>query len=339
MKLTVQPKYISIALHALIWSVLLLLPYFVSGPENNFRIGIIPGVFFTLAGLVHMGVFYGNAFFLYPRLYNRRYWWLYILASIALIMAASGLKGLMVKAWFPGVLENHMAGRFVFGSTMPFYLISIIYRRIIDKMRHERELRERQATQLLTELKFLRSQISPHFLFNVLTNMVSLARKKSDQLEPALITLADLMRYMLYDTQGKKVPLQKEIAYLNSYIALQKLRFGSDVDVALHIAADTDNLLIEPMLLIPFVENAFKHGTGQQGPNTMNVALAVNNGVMTYEVSNPYTDEPDASKDDSSGIGLANVQTRLELLYKHKYTLNVRKDNNLFHITLTLKLA
>lgn len=339
MKLHVPPKYITIAMHALIWSVLLLLPYFVSGPENDFRIGMIPGAFFTLAGLVHMGVFYGNAYFLYPKLYNRRYWWLYIIASIVLIAAASGLKGGMLRAWFPGVLENHMAGRFVFGSTMPFYVISIVYRRIIDKMRQEREQRERQATQLLTELKFLRSQISPHFLFNVLTNMVSLARKKSDQLEPALITLADLMRYMLYDTQGKKVALQKEIAYLNSYIALQKLRFGSDVDVDLHIAANTEGLQIEPMLLIPFVENAFKHGTGSAGPNTMAVHLSVSNGVMTYEVSNPYTDEPGASKDDSSGIGLANVQTRLELLYRNKYTLHIRKDNNLFHITLTLKLV
>lgn len=339
MKFNIQQKYISIALHVLIWSALLLLPYLVSNAENDYRIGVIPGLFFTLAGLVHMAVFYGNAFYLYPKLFNRRFWWLYIIASILLIIAASRLKYFLVATWFPDVMTGHVAGRFVFGSTFIVYFISIAYRRIVDKRRREQEQKEKQAAQLLTELKFLRSQISPHFLFNVLTNMVSLARKKSDQLEQALIMLADLMRYMLYDTQGKKVPLQKEIDYLNSYIALQQLRFGSEVHVNSSIAAAADGLEIEPMLLIPFVENAFKHGTGLTAPAVINISLTVNNGVMVFEVSNNFAEEPAASKDDSSGIGLGNVQTRLDLLYKNAHKLTLHKENNLFHITLTLKLT
>ncbi len=95
--------------------------------------------------------------------------------------------------------------------------------------------KEKLAQQLATELKFLRAQISPHFLFNVLTNLMALARKQSDQLEPALIRLSDLMRYMLYNSQAKKVALQQEIEYLNSYIQLQKLRFGNDIPIITHI--------------------------------------------------------------------------------------------------------
>jgi sensor histidine kinase YesM len=334
MKLSVQQKYINIALHALVWGALLLLPYLVSTAENDFHVGILPGLFFSLAMVVHMGLFYGNAFYLYPKLANRRWWWLYIITSILLIMAASRLKYVIALTWFPEVLSGHLAGGFVFGSTIPFYIASLIYRRIADGVRKEREQKERQAAQLLTELKFLRSQISPHFLFNVLTNMVSLARKKSDRLEAALIMLADLMRYMLYDTQGKKVPLQKEIDYLNSYISLQQLRFGNEPEISCRIGAVPEGYEIEPMLLIPFVENAFKHGSG-----FIDISLDVKDGWMTFEVVNKFQDETTASKDGSSGIGLENVETRLRLLYRHRHTLALRNENNLFHITLTLKLT
>lgn len=340
-KISVPPKYISIALHVLIWGALLLLPYFVSTAENGYRLGVIPGLFYTAAGFVHMAIFYGNAFYLYPKLLNKRFWWLYIITSFLLIAAASKLKYYILAYGFPEVPLGHIAHRFVFGTSVVFYAISIVYRRIIDKFRFDQEQKEKRATQLLTELKFLRSQISPHFLFNVLTNLVSLARKKSDQLELALIMLADLMRYMLYDTQGKKVPLQKEISYLNSYIALQQLRFGNDVQIERNIALENEEdnaYTIEPMLLIPFVENAFKHGVGNTGHPLISIQLTVNGRVMVFEVKNTFSDEQDASKDDSSGIGLSNVRTRLELLYKNKYTLRIDDQHNLFHITLTLKL-
>src|SRR5690606_33933785 len=133
-----------------------------------------------------------------------------------------------------------------------FFAISIVYRKILDTIHRERLQKEERAEQLATELKFLRSQINPHFLFNTLTNLVSLARKKSELLEPALIQLSDLMRYMLYDTQGKRVPLSKEITYLRNYIGLQQLRFGEHIDVSIAIELSPDveqQSLIEPMLL------------------------------------------------------------------------------------------
>lgn len=339
MKAYLKAKYIVVLMHVLIWSALLLLPYAVSTAADDYKIGPIPGLFFTIAVYIHMGIFYGNAFFLYPKLFNKRYWWLYIIAALLLLMASFQLKYRIMVWWFPGLLKDITAYRFVFGPSVAFFVISLVYRWILDKIAAEREQKEKQAQQLSTELKFLRSQISPHFLFNVLTNLVSLARKKSDRLETSLIMLAELMRYMLYDAGGVKVPLVKEITYLNSYIALQQLRFGTDVKIVTDVALDSsaDTCTIEPMLLIPFVENAFKHGTGVQYPAII-IRLAVTAAILTFEVTNEYDNIQDNSKDESSGIGLANVKSRLDLLYRNNHTLTVTDTDNRFHINLTLKL-
>jgi sensor histidine kinase YesM len=193
--------------------------------------------------------------------------------------------------------------------------------------------------QLGMELKFLRSQISPHFLFNILTNLVSLARKRSDQLESSLLMLSGLMRYMLYDAD-KKISLQQEVEYLESYVALQKLRFGREVkiDFNIELSQEGTNYSIEPMLLIPFVENAFKHGTGYEDQPYIDISLMVSNGVLVFRVKNKFDREAEASKDDNSGIGLSNVRSRLSLLYPNRFDLVIQKDGHLFSIHLTLKL-
>lgn len=224
----------------------------------------------------------------------------------------------------PGSVAGHRVFRYLFGSSVPVLIISIIYRNVLNMMRADRE-------KLSTELKFLRSQINPHFLFNILTNMVSLARQRSDKLEPALIQLSDMMRYMLYDTQGRKIPLEKEIAYLQSYISLQQLRFGNDVMINSEITTNADQYTIEPMLLIPFIENAFKHGSA------IHVKLEVRQDALFFEVVNQYTQQD--GKDESSGIGLQNVRSRLELLYKRRHTLQITDQQNRFHITLKLQLT
>ncbi|GEP97980.1 sensor histidine kinase [Chitinophaga cymbidii] len=331
-------RYFNISLHVLIWGSLLLLPYFISTPQSDYRIGPVPGLFFTLSGLIHMGIFYGHAFYLYPKLYNRRLWWLYLLSLPLLLALSFGLKSLMATVWFPDIRINERTARFIYAPSVGALIISIVYRNVLNKFKAEKEQKERQAAQLQTELKFLRSQVNPHFLFNVLTNLVALARKKSDRLEPALIMLSDLMRYMLYDSQGKKVPLQKEIGYLESYIALQKLRFGSDVEIYSDLSAgDNDHpYTIEPMLLIPFIENAFKHGIDYIAQPEISIRLAVDGDELRFEVINRYQPQS-TGKDESSGIGLTNVKARLELLYRNRHKLIIHDRDGLFHITLTLK--
>ncbi|MBS1526828.1 MAG: histidine kinase, partial [Bacteroidetes bacterium] len=290
MKIAVSFKYIGYALHVLIWGTLLLLPYLVSSPANGYRIGVIPGSFFTATVFINAVIFYANAHYLYPKLYNRRFWFFYIIACILLIFGSVWLKFHIIAAWFPGMTREAAAYRYIAAPSVIIFIISIVYRRVIDKFRFEQEQKEKQSAQLLTELKFLRSQISPHFMFNVLTNMVSLARKKSDRLEQSLISLSDLMRYMLYDAREKKVELRKEVEYLDSYIGLQKLRFENEVSINCTIDLNDEDgrYAIEPMLLIPFVENAFKHGVGHLAHPYIYIKLLVHQDSLIFEVLNNF---------------------------------------------------
>ncbi|WP_245705409.1 sensor histidine kinase [Chitinophaga filiformis] len=328
-------------IHALIWAMLLFLPYMVSTAANEYKVGPIPGLFFTISGFIHMAIFYSNAFFFYPRLMNRKYWWLYLPVAMLLLFISFQLKYHILAFWFPDVLKDMTAYKFIFGPSVGIFFISVIYRRRVNKIRFEKEQEKKRTEQLSTELKFLRSQISPHFLFNVLTNLVSLARKKSERLESSLIMLSDLMRYMLYDTQGKKVAVIKEIEYLKSFIALQQLRFGSEVAVnaVMNTEEETECYTIEPMLLIPFVENAFKHGVNYLSHPQIDIELSVKDGQLIFDVKNRFDEENVTEKDENSGIGLSNVRTRLDMLYRDKYTLLIRNENGVFHITLTLVLT
>jgi LytS/YehU family sensor histidine kinase len=168
--------------------------------------------------------------------------------------------------------------------------------------------------------------------------MVALARLRSDKLEPSLIKLSGLMRYMLYESDEEKVPLSKEIEYVASFIDLQKLRFGQDMIIQVNMDGKEDYHLIEPMLLIPFVENAFKHGTGMIDHPEIDISLEVNRELLDFRVRNRYNGESSEVKDKTSGIGLTNVIRRLNLLYEHRHILSIKKEDGWFEVSLQLKL-
>jgi len=219
-------------------------------------------------------------------------------------------------------------------SLLPFsitILLSFSYRLYIDKLEQDKLNKERENIHLKTELEFLSSQISPHFMFNVLNTLVLLARKKSPQLEASLISLSQLMRYMIYDSGINKINMADEIEYLKSYIQLQKLRFGDDIEVDLQLTGDFKNYTIAPMLLIPFVENAFKHGhlfiTIIICEKQQRLELLVVNGMLENYI---------ARKKDA-GIGLSNVKRRLELLYPGQHLMKLDQKDNTFTALLQIK--
>jgi len=225
-------------------------------------------------------------------------------------------------------------------SPMVAILLSVCYRIIIDNRAKQQLLKERETQHLKSELNFLRSQISPHFMFNVLNNLVALARKKSDSLEPAIVSLSQLMRYMLYESDDYRVSLSKEVDYIKSYISLQMLRFGNAVKTNVDVKNDVDLYTIEPMLLIPFVENAFKHGTGTLDTAVINISLSVDEAkrLMHFNVTNDVGPADD-SKDSSSGIGIANVRRRLAILYPEKHELSISTTPDQFTVDLTIYLT
>ena len=181
-----------------------------------------------------------------------------------------------------------------------------------------------------------------------MNNMVALARKKSDLLESSLIKLSSLLRYMLYETE-EKVSLQKEVEYLQSYIDLQKQRFGNNVSIKSCMQKIDKSYEIEPMLLIPFVENAFKHGTSfvakVPGSNLVlynsaeiDIELTAEKNELRFIVKNKYNENPNEVTDKTSGIGLTNVNRRLDLLYKNRHSLNIEKKDGWFIASLQITL-
>jgi len=209
---------------------------------------------------------------------------------------------------------------------------------IRDRLKTDRLAKEKENENLKTELSFLRSQVSPHFMFNVLNNMVALARKKSEVLEPSLIKLSSLLRYMLYETDVDKVALEKEIDYLQSYIDLQKQRFGDKVKVNVSLEVEDDRYMIEPMLLIPFVENAFKHGTGLIREAQIDIQLRAKGKQLYFTVRNRFDPASKEIKDKTSGIGLPNVRRRLNLLYGGDHSLVNTVEADCFIISLQINL-
>ena len=331
-----RASYGAPAVHPLIWVSILAIPWviFRNIPVNTG----LPEYFFMVTNVYHIGLFYLNAYVLYPALFTRKLWWWYFPVLAAILALSYYGKLYALKLTDPAFKLNSFNNRIIFFPALLFVIAGGIFRWVRDRNRRERLEKEKQAERLVSELKFLRSQISPHFLFNMMTNMVSLARQKSDLLEPALLKLSDLLRYMLYGSDEEKFLMSNEIAYLKSYIELQQLRFGDGVD--LHVAIDAGDVdcRIEPMLLIPFVENAFKHGLGMVPNPYIEIRLGVRERHLRFFVGNNYS-LVRSSKDKSSGIGLDNVRNRLDLLYPGKYTLEISDGDGVYKVDLKMDLV
>jgi two-component system, LytTR family, sensor kinase len=327
-------KYFNVSMHLVIWGLLISIPTLFI-PWQPF-LGL-PHAFFLITGLFHIGVFYLNAYFLFPKLFTRKYWWLYIFSIAAVVFISFHIKLYFVSLDPQFHLTNANKGVLRFGI-VPFIVASFIFRLISDRLRYERLEKEARSEKLSSELKFLRSQVSPHFLFNMLTNMVSLARHKSDLLEPSLIRLSDLLRYMLYDSQKEKISIATEVEQIRNYVQLQQLRFQDSVCVELNIRNNSNESHIEPMLLIPFIENAFKHGIGAQKDPYIIINVDAQNKHLDFSVSNNYV-KGNASKDENPGIGLNNVKNRLRLLYPGRFQLSIDDENAVFFVHLTLNLS
>jgi two-component system LytT family sensor kinase len=298
----------------------------------------VPGNFFFITNIFHIGLFYFNAYFLYPKLFTYKRWWIYILTLVSIIIVSIYFKIYLLKFPYHKFIVHPVDRRIIFFPTIVFLIASIIFRAILDRLNREKIEKEREAERLSSELKFLRSQISPHFLFNMMTNMVSLARQKSDMLEPSLLKLSDLLRYMLYESGEEKFPLVKEIGYLKNYIELQQLRFGENVKMQVDIQDDDADCDIEPMLLIPFVENAFKHGIGIVDKPFITIKLDIEAHHLFFSVINNYSNQR-SSKDKNPGIGLTNVKNRLNLLYPGKHELFMHDSDGIYIVKLNLDLS
>jgi sensor histidine kinase YesM len=330
-------------LHVTSWLLLFTLPYFLrpsfDSPRELIEQNKEPlNYIMLISRIIWVGLFYFNANIILPRTVYKKRFWTYVAAVLAIFCVLFLIDWGLFQILITGLSYN-IKNFFSFNFFPILFIIacSTAYKMVNDRVKEDRLQKEKENENLKTELSLLRSQVSPHFMFNIMNNMVALARKKSDLLEPSLIKLSSLLRYMLYETDDK-VPLQKEVEYLQSYIDLQKQRFGSNLTIKASLNKVEDYYEIEPMLLIPFVENAFKHGTGLIENAEIDVELRTEKNMLSFLVRNKFNEASDEIKDKSSGIGLPNVQRRLDLLYGNKHSLLITKQDNWFIVSLQIVL-
>jgi two-component system LytT family sensor kinase len=323
-------KLVNILLHVLCTALIIVVPVFlVPLKDANPNFAQWPTIIYTI---LQTTSFYFNAYVLYPRLLLKRRIAAYIVTAVLISIAVALVPGCIdymrgdkpYYVIFAGVVVKIFIGVFVIGA-------STSYRVILDVFRNQ----QRQQESMAMELSFLRSQVSPHFMFNALNSMVSLARKRSDQLEPALLKMSGLMHYMLYDSDEEKVSLHKEVDYIRSYIDLQTMRFGDTVKILFMVQPGNHAHAIEPMLLIPLVENAFKHGVNVTEAPEINIQLVAGEKEVLLMVANKTLHQVHTA-DKTKGIGLNNLQRRLKILYPGKHQLIAERNGDWFHASLKI---
>lgn len=339
-----------IIVHILIWGVawFLLILFFTEGWQDPIRF-LQRGIPLIVSLLILIAI---NLVYLLPELYFKRKLSLYFLFSFFLFIGIIWLLNndllifseLAEKYNVPERLSQQRRNTQA-GTWLRFFiplLISFVGSTLIE-LTHFANKKEKAAIsiekeKLDTEMKFLKSQINPHFLFNVLNNIYALTVIKSDKAPDNLMRLSEMLRYMLYDSNDGKVPLQKEIDYLENYISLASLKDSRGLNIKVDLEKSQPGLKVAPLLFIPFVENAFKHSIIEDLKNGfINISLKTNNEHLEFYIENSI---PNAvfKKDKIGGIGLPNTIQRLELLYPNKHELNISDNGKVYSVYLKLDL-
>jgi len=223
---------------------------------------------------------------------------------------------------------------FVLGISVAWFFVKEWYR-------NEMVRRQLAANQLATEIRFLKSQVNPHFLFNTLNNLFSMAQQKgNDELADSISKLAGMMRYMIYESNAEHVPLEKEIQCLRDCIALNKLRYeDKEAIVNFGCSPGITSVSIAPMIFIPFVENAFKHGIAINQPSQIDISIAMREQQLVFTCENTNYSNIKKMDNENNGIGMENVKRRLELLYPGAYELEIKNKANKYQVLLKINLT
>lgn len=294
---------------------------------------------FSISLLLMAILVYGNTLFLIPKMLERKKYLGYTLGVLFLIGFDTLLRS-KSQQYFDGIvwptdlmtIDSYFKWNlfyaiwFIIISTLLFYA-----QRWAEQREHIRNI---QISQLQTELKYLRAQINPHFLFNGLNTIYGTIDGKNSQARNMVVQFSDLLRYNLYEADSDHVLLHQEVSYLQNYVALQRARSDASLSIALQIDVANANRKIAPLLFVAFVENAFKYTTrDDRQANNVVISLKETNGRLVFTCTNSYDDNP-----GETGIGLVNVRRRLELLYPGRHTLDLRQEAGIYSVTLTLDL-
>lgn len=328
---------LKILIHAIFWIVFsgITIGFAINNYVDNDEGKNIPHIVINITwGLVIFYMFYFYFIKYFEKGQFVKYLIFSILASIAITIIFLPLHKLFYKS-FP-LFSYQYFGPPILGSFVLAQCGSLVrgFENWVVDIKIKTEL---ENQNLKNELELLKSQINPHFLFNTLNNIDTLIHKAPNEASHSLITLSDMLRYMIYETKTDFVDLQKELNYIKKYIDLQKLRSNSDNFIQTNFPTNCENKTIAPMLLLPFVENAFKYASSTETKPAIIIKLTCTNEILLFECNNNYS-ETNAHKIHSGGMGLDNVKRRLDLIYPNKYALTILDENFIFDVKLKIEL-
>ena len=282
-------------------------------------------------------LFFLNFYVFWRFLFARRRYLLFVLVNLLL---------LVFYAWIHperfGFRMPRHAWLGMYSGWFVYFLLNVVIIAAAIAIRHwlttrriRQQLEEERHKNTEAELAWLKNQINPHFLFNTLNNISSLTQIDADRAQDAIAQLSDLLRYAMYETNKKTVPISGEVEFMRNYIELMKLRCNEQTSVDYQLSIANGQSEVAPLLFISLIENAFKHGVSTGRPSTINISLEQNDGRLTFICDN--TNYPKSDKDRSgSGIGIENTRRRLELMYAGRYEWEQSLEDNIYHVKITL---
>ncbi|MDO3694676.1 sensor histidine kinase [Wenyingzhuangia sp. chi5] len=302
---------------------------------------------------IHMALCYLNIFVLMPLLIYRKKYFLYVISVLSaifiMVMVKFNLTYFLIShnVWpeGPKPIDRLSLNYTIDMMIGELYVVAFVaaIKITLDFLKEHRRVSDLEKIQLQTELLFLKNQISPHFFFNTLNNIYSMAVVQSKNTPRIILKLSELMRYLLYETRGTRQTLENEILCIQNYLDLERVRHSESLEVKVKVSGDIQDKEIAPILLLTFVENAFKHGANKNiGKVKINIKFKIVEDFLYFSISNPLpsvTEHKDNLK-QSSGIGLENVKKRLELGYHKKdYNLKLKSKENKFIVKLKIKVG
>lgn len=352
-------KHLTILIHVSGWIAFFLVPFLLFNishsnelahyrdfhPSQNFRPR--PNqLFFFLRNIFLILFFYINLFLLLPKLYYSQKKVTYFFMIFGFMMMAIYLPSYFRNEFIPPPNDPYNPGEPLKGPDIGrafgflhfliiWFLSSII--NLSNRYRlMEQKNKEMKVQKLNAELSYLKAQINPHFLFNTLNNIYALSICESEQTPEAILKLSDIMRYVTQDANSATVPLEKELEYLENYISLQRLRSDDKLTVEFTITSEPATHVIAPLLLINFIENAFKYGVSTHIPCFVNISIELKDNQLTLMVTNKIMA---TIVEDSTFTGTNNTLRRLQLQYPNKHILTIDENDNLYKVFLQLDLT
>ena len=352
-----RDKWIKLSLHAIAWIIVIIIPIYL---HSAFGGGNLHRLYeFYMHAFSGGVIFYVGYMWLVPKFFLEEKKLAYVLILFGLIVAtylitdfveetliynpveeSKFLEAMKNASGKNGNFRPPMKAFGLFNHILSSVLLSgfTIGLGVMDKLKqNEKKQKEMEKEKLHSELAFLKNQVSPHFFFNTLNNIYSLIGIDGPTAQESVLKLSKMMRYLLYESENGETLMSHEIDFMNNYIDLMRLRLSSRVDLQIDFPRNFSNFTIPPLLFIPFIENAFKHGVGQRDASFIKILMIIDNDRILFNAENSICKNVQVGENKHGGIGLENVKKRLGLLFPGKYELNIDHGETIYKVRLTIE--